>query len=80
MGEQIQRSGSTVDQVRPLKESEKILLGGYQKLLSEGAVYVLKHVEVDRCRIVVVLDGCQFWSGGAFRDDGRCSEIGQGHD
>ena len=46
----------------------------------EGTVHVLEDVERDCRRAVDVSEGCWFQPGGAYRDGGRCSGIGRGHD
>ena len=79
VGKQIQSDGSAIPSVRPMLDPEKVVLGGAHKLLPEGAVHVLKHVERKCCRIVCISDGRCFGSGGACWNDRRCYRIGRGH-
>ena len=80
VGKHIKCGGSTVSNVRPVEDTNEFVLGGAHKLLAEGAVHILKHVEGDRCRAVCVSDGRCLRSGGVCRDYGRCARIGWGHD
>ena len=57
VGDHIQRAGSNVTQVWPVEDMDRFFFDGAQKLLTEGEVHVLKHVERDCCCIVSVLEG-----------------------
>ena len=80
MGKQIHHSGSAVPSVQPVFDTNKVVLDGAQKLLQEGKIHVLKHVEHECCLFMCIFEVRCFGSGGAFRDDKRCSGIGRGHD
>ena len=79
VGEHIQSSGSAVSQVQPVEDTDEVFLDGAQKLLAEGAVHVLEHVEGNRCCVVGISYARRFQSGGACRDAGRWSIIGWVH-
>ena len=64
----------------PIEDMDEVVFDGAHKLLTEGVVHLLKHVERDCFRVVSVAEGCCFESSGTCQDDKRCSGIGRGHD
>ena len=58
VGDHIQRAGYSVILVWNVEDTDGVVFDNTQKLLKEGAVHVLNHVERDCCRVVSVLEGC----------------------
>ena len=79
VGKQIQRARSAIPSVWPVLYPYKVFLDGSHKFFPKGTIHVLKGVEGECCRVVMISDVHCFESGGACQDDGRCSGIGRGH-
>ena len=78
VGKHIQRARSTIPSVRLVFYPHEVVLDVAHKLFLKGAVYVLKGVKRENGRVVSIIDGRCFGSGGDFRDDRRRSGIGRG--